>query len=72
MLRCLAIEGDGLGPHNANDGGILSAVAAAGFKGWDVYGTHFSFTVVYVLSPYKFGDVSSKMKSPASIKQAKI
>jgi nuclear pore complex protein Nup107 len=33
VLRCLAIKGDGLGPHNANDGGILSAVAAAGFKG---------------------------------------
>ncbi|KAL0743683.1 hypothetical protein Bca4012_085196 [Brassica carinata] len=33
VLRCLATEGDGLGPHNANDGGILSAVAAAGFKG---------------------------------------
>ncbi|CAN8269358.1 unnamed protein product [Cochlearia groenlandica] len=33
VLRCLAIEGDGLGPHSANDGGILGAVAAAGFKG---------------------------------------
>ncbi|XP_009146408.2 nuclear pore complex protein NUP107 [Brassica rapa] len=33
VLRCLATEGDGLGPHNASDGGILSTVAAAGFKG---------------------------------------
>ncbi|XP_013610635.1 PREDICTED: nuclear pore complex protein NUP107 isoform X2 [Brassica oleracea var. oleracea] len=33
VLRCLATEGDGLGPHNANDGGILSSVAAAAFKG---------------------------------------
>ncbi|KAL3528565.1 hypothetical protein ACH5RR_007887 [Cinchona calisaya] len=33
VLRCLAIEGDGLGPHEPNDGGILSTVLAAGFKG---------------------------------------
>ncbi|CAI9114461.1 OLC1v1015188C1 [Oldenlandia corymbosa var. corymbosa] len=32
-LRCLAAEGDGLGPHELNDGGILSTVLAAGFKG---------------------------------------
>jgi hypothetical protein len=50
VLRCLAIKGDGLGPHNANDGGILSAVAAAGFKGSDIYGTYFSFT--YDLPPF--------------------
>lgn len=33
VLRCLAVEGDGLGPHDLNDGGILAAVLAAGFKG---------------------------------------
>ncbi|XP_010552251.1 PREDICTED: nuclear pore complex protein NUP107 [Tarenaya hassleriana] len=33
VLRCLAVEGDGLGPHDINNGGILSAIAAAGFKG---------------------------------------
>ncbi|XP_017611183.1 nuclear pore complex protein NUP107 [Gossypium arboreum] len=33
MLRCLAVEGDGIGPHILNDGGLLSAVMAAGFKG---------------------------------------
>ncbi|KAL3618198.1 hypothetical protein CASFOL_038519 [Castilleja foliolosa] len=32
-LRCMAMEGDGLGPHNLNDGGILANVMAAGFKG---------------------------------------
>lgn len=32
-LRCLAVEGDGLGPHDLNDGGILANVLAAGFKG---------------------------------------
>lgn len=32
-LRCLAIEGDGLGLHESNDGGLLAAVMAAGFKG---------------------------------------
>ncbi|KAL6501403.1 hypothetical protein OROGR_026536 [Orobanche gracilis] len=33
VLRCLAVEGDGLGPHNLNDGGILANVMAGGFKG---------------------------------------
>lgn len=33
VLRCLAVEGDGLGPHDLNDGGILANVIAAGFKG---------------------------------------
>ncbi|KAL7113980.1 hypothetical protein ACP275_04G093000 [Erythranthe tilingii] len=32
-LRCSAMEGDGLGPHDLNDGGILANVMAAGFKG---------------------------------------
>ncbi|KAL9274262.1 Nuclear pore complex protein NUP107-like protein [Drosera capensis] len=33
VLRCLATEGDGLGPHELGDGGILAAALAAGFKG---------------------------------------
>ncbi|KAL2516484.1 Nuclear pore complex protein [Forsythia ovata] len=33
VLRCLAVEGDGLGPHEVHDGGILATVIAAGFKG---------------------------------------
>ncbi|GMP40732.1 hypothetical protein CsSME_00011064 [Camellia sinensis var. sinensis] len=33
VLRCLATDGDGLGPHELNDGGILATVTAAGFKG---------------------------------------
>ncbi|CAL5379538.1 unnamed protein product [Camellia sinensis] len=33
FLRCLATDGDGLGPHELNDGGILATVIAAGFKG---------------------------------------
>ncbi|KAF5952336.1 hypothetical protein HYC85_010280 [Camellia sinensis] len=33
VLRCLATDGDGLGPHELNDGGILAIVIAAGFKG---------------------------------------
>lgn len=33
VLRCSAVEGDGLGPHDLNDGGILANVMAAGFKG---------------------------------------
>lgn len=32
-LRCLAVAGDGLGPPERNDGGILASVMAAGFKG---------------------------------------
>ncbi|KAL6908067.1 hypothetical protein ACP4OV_002237 [Aristida adscensionis] len=32
-LRCLAAEGDGYGHHEANDGGLLAAIMAAGFKG---------------------------------------
>lgn len=32
-LRCLAAEGDGYGLHEANDGGLLAAIMAAGFKG---------------------------------------
>ncbi|KAI8026170.1 Nuclear pore complex protein NUP107 [Camellia lanceoleosa] len=33
VLRCLATDGDELGPHELNDGGILATVIAAGFKG---------------------------------------
>ncbi|KAJ7963320.1 Nuclear pore complex protein [Quillaja saponaria] len=33
VLRCLAVKGDGLGPHELNDGGILGTVMAAGAKG---------------------------------------
>ncbi|XP_056692248.1 nuclear pore complex protein NUP107-like [Spinacia oleracea] len=33
ILRCLAVQGDGLGPHELNDGGILASVMSAGFKG---------------------------------------
>ncbi|XP_052183667.1 nuclear pore complex protein NUP107 [Diospyros lotus] len=33
VLRCLAKDGDGLGAHELNDGGILASVMAAGFKG---------------------------------------
>ncbi|KAL6285349.1 hypothetical protein ACE6H2_009739 [Prunus campanulata] len=33
VLRCLAVAGDGLGQQEYNDGGILSTVMAAGFKG---------------------------------------
>ncbi|KAL0429947.1 UNVERIFIED_CONTAM: Nuclear pore complex protein [Sesamum radiatum] len=29
----LGVDGDGLGPHDLNDGGILASVMAAGFKG---------------------------------------
>ncbi|KAG8090488.1 hypothetical protein GUJ93_ZPchr0011g26904 [Zizania palustris] len=32
-LRCLAVEGDGFGLHEANDGGLLATIMAAGFKG---------------------------------------
>lgn len=32
-LRCLAAEGDGYGLHETNDGGLLAAIMAAGFKG---------------------------------------
>ncbi|EOY27316.1 Nuclear pore complex protein Nup107 isoform 1 [Theobroma cacao] len=33
VLHCLAVEGDGIGSHILNDGGLLGAVMAAGFKG---------------------------------------
>lgn len=33
VLRCLATEGDGLGLHELNDGGVLATVIASGFKG---------------------------------------
>lgn len=33
VLRCLAVAGDGLGPREFNDGGILGTIMAAGFKG---------------------------------------
>lgn len=36
VLRCLAIAGDGLEPHDLNDGGILGTIMAAGFKGSNV------------------------------------
>lgn len=36
-LRCLAAEGDGYGLHEANDGGLLAAIMAAGFKGTFFY-----------------------------------
>lgn len=41
VLRCLAVEGDGLGLHQSNDGGILSTVMAAGFKGKKQYYIYF-------------------------------
>lgn len=48
VLRCLAIEGDGLGQHELNDGGILATVIAAAFKGnepcWLVFIHIFTFT----------------------------
>lgn len=33
VLRCLAVPGDGVGPQEHDDGGILGTVMAAGFKG---------------------------------------
>nr|GMC98809.1 nuclear pore complex protein NUP107 [Ipomoea batatas] len=33
VLRCLAVEGDGIGSPELHDGGILATVLAAGFKG---------------------------------------
>ncbi|XP_011048583.1 PREDICTED: nuclear pore complex protein NUP107 [Populus euphratica] len=33
VLRCLAVEGDRLGSHQVNDGGVLGIVMTAGFKG---------------------------------------
>ncbi|KAM7254636.1 hypothetical protein ACFE04_004016 [Oxalis oulophora] len=33
VLRCLAVEGDGLGSHESCDGGLLGTIMAAGFKG---------------------------------------
>lgn len=36
VLRCLAIAGDGLEPHDLNDGGILGTIMAAGFKGSNI------------------------------------
>ncbi|GLU14214.1 hypothetical protein SLE2022_307970 [Rubroshorea leprosula] len=33
VLRCLAVEGDGIGSHILSDGGLLGAIMAAGFKG---------------------------------------
>lgn len=33
VLRCLAVEGDGIGSHVHNDGGLLGAILADGFKG---------------------------------------
>ncbi|PIA42962.1 hypothetical protein AQUCO_02000426v1 [Aquilegia coerulea] len=33
VLRCMAIEGDGLGRHELNDGGVLATLMATGFKG---------------------------------------
>ncbi|XP_059456624.1 nuclear pore complex protein NUP107 isoform X1 [Corylus avellana] len=32
VLRCLSVVGDGIWPHELNDGGILATVMAAGFK----------------------------------------
>lgn len=36
VLRCLAVEGDGLGPNEQDDGGVLGAIMAAGFKGNEI------------------------------------
>ncbi|CAN0877923.1 Nuclear pore complex protein NUP107 [Linum grandiflorum] len=38
IVRCLAVEGDGLGSHQAYDGGVLATVIAAGFKAWSYNG----------------------------------
>lgn len=43
VLRCLAADGDGIGFHMTNDGGLLAAIMAAGFKG-----------ILYVLFDWKY------------------
>lgn len=43
VLRCMAVAGDGIGPHELNDGGTLGTIMAAGFKGmWDNHSYSFS------------------------------
>lgn len=32
-MRCTAVDGDGLGLHESNDGGLLATILASAFKG---------------------------------------
>lgn len=49
VLRCLASVGDGLGPHELNDGGILGAIMAAGFKGKEYFLSYNSSMLCLIL-----------------------
>ena len=49
VLRCLAVAGDGLGPREFNDGGVLGIIIAAGFKGSNISWC----TINYIFFPFE-------------------
>ncbi|XP_078444355.1 nuclear pore complex protein isoform X2 [Wolffia australiana] len=64
-LRCLAVAGDGLGFHGANDGGILAATITAAFKGEL---SRFQAGVTLEISRLDawFSDCDGSLRSPAT------
>lgn len=58
VLRCLVAPGDGLGHRESSDGGILSGIMAAGFKGEKYYFTCRSPSVTNCYSVWSIVNMS--------------
>ena len=55
VVRCLAVEGDGLGSHELCDGGVLGTVMAAGFKGKELELIFLKkFLLICILADYNY------------------
>ncbi|XP_022146714.1 nuclear pore complex protein NUP107 [Momordica charantia] len=65
VLRCLAAPGDGLGHHEVNDGGILSSIMAAGFKG-ELRGFQAGVTLEVLRLDARYSTEDGSLKAPAA------
>ncbi|OAY70656.1 Nuclear pore complex protein NUP107, partial [Ananas comosus] len=65
-LRCVAVSGDGLGFHEANDGGILSTVMAAGFKAGELNRFQAGVTMEISRLDAWYSDEDGSVGSPAT------
>nr|CAD1816980.1 unnamed protein product [Ananas comosus var. bracteatus] len=65
-LRCVAVSGDGLGFHEANDGGILATVMAAGFKAGELNRFQAGVTMEISRLDAWYSDEDGSVGSPAT------
>ncbi|KAL0562213.1 hypothetical protein IC582_002665 [Cucumis melo] len=65
VLRCLAAPGDGLGHREVNDGGILSGIMAAGFKG-ELRGFQAGVTLEVLRLDALYSNEDGSLKDPAA------